>query len=463
MAGIGFKLVGMARSGGLIGLARATGYGVMISSGPWLCTIFGTLVLQNWAAQRLPLGDDHLVQTVLVYAFTLSGLAAAPFSLLAVRLVADCLYLEDHNGVPALLLTAMAAGTSLAFFSASIVFGIISSIDVLSACLATLLVVSFAQIWLLSSLLTAVEQYRIVLFAYGLGALVTAGALSPTLSGILLALDSGTGATLGCLALVFRRQFSAPLRISSPRFPNFRTMFLMILAGVTSTSAIWIDKILIWFSANESISSGGLLINPVNDQSSFIGLLGLIPGMTLIVLVSETRFDSAFQRLLRSCTGSARYGEIENQRASLFGLIIAELRLLVMLHSLVCFILWVFALPIFDFLGANTIGIFAFRRTVIGTLFHLIILLMCVFLAYFDLFGCILLVWSAFLMTSGITSMVALHSGAASYGSGYMYGAIVGATVAVTLVLNATRNLPYLLFVGNNPSIVGSTSHRIWV
>jgi hypothetical protein len=44
-----------------------------------------------------------------------------------------------------------------------------------------------------------------------------------------------------------------------------------------------------------------------------------------------------------------------------------------------------------------------------------------------------------------------------------MSGAIVGAAVAVTLALNATRKLIYLLFVGNNPSIVGANTHRLWI
>lgn len=463
MAGIGFKLIGMARSGGLAGLTRAAGYGVMVSAGPWLCTIFGTLILQAWATHSLVPGEDHLVQTVLVYAFTLSGLAAAPFSLLAVRLVADCLYADDLTGIPALLLSALAGGTSLSLVSGCIVFGMISSIDIVSACLGTLLVVLLTQIWLLSPLLTAVDQHRAILLAYALGAVVSAGTLSPTLPGILFALVLGTGVSLGCLALVFRRHFSAPLKLSSPRFPDFRTITLMVIAGLISTTAIWTDKFAVWIFAKDSISIGGLPINPINDQSCFLGLLGLVPGMTLIVLVSETRFDTNFQRLLSACTGSARYDEIEKQRTLLFRLILSELRLLVFLHSLICFGLWVFAVPIFDFVGANTLGIFAFRHTVVGGLFHLIILLMCVFLAYFDLFGCILLVWSSFLTVSFLTSMSDISSGVAGYGTGYMYGAIVGATVAVTLVINATRSLPYLLFVGNNPSIVGSTSHRMWV
>lgn len=463
MAGIGFKLIGMARTGGLSGLTSAASYGALISAGPWIFTIVATLLLHQWSASHLAPADQQIIQTILVYTFCLSAVAAAPVSLLAVRLVSDCLYAKDKTGIPALLLTATAAGTVFALVLASIFIGGLSSLQATETYLAMLVIVWLTQIWLLSPLLTAIDQYRIIFMAYGLGASVAWLALTPSIAGILAALAAGTAVTLLCLLVVFRRHFSASLRVSAPSFPSKRTSALMIAAGFMATAAIWVDKWMLWFGIGSQTTAGALRVNPSNDYASFLGLLSIVPGMTLIVLATETRFDLAFARVIDACVGTARYDKIEQEQSDLFSVVLHDLRLMVLFQSLIVFFCWVFAVPIFDFLGADTIGLFAFRHTIIGGLFHLIILQMCVYLAYYDLFGCILIVWSSFAVTSALTTALQWHLGAAAFGGGYMSGAIVGAAVAVTLALNATRKLIYLLFVGNNPSIVGANTHRLWI
>jgi len=78
-----------------------------------------------------------------------------------------------------------------------------------------------------------------------------------------------------------------------------------------------------------------------------------------------------------------------------------------------------------------------------------------VVLAYYDLFGRILLTWTAFAIGSGVATLLQWDAGFAAFGWGYMAGAVVGASVGMALVAEATVNLTYLLFVGNNPSVVG--------
>ena len=116
---------------------------------------------------------------------------------------------------------------------------------------------------------------------------------------------------------------------------------------------------------------------------------------------------------------------------------------------------WVFAVPLFELIGADARAIFAFRQTSLGTVFHLVVIATTVVLAYYDLFGRILLTWTAFAIGSGIATLLQWDAGFAAFGWGYMAGAVVGASVGMALVAEATVNLTYLLFVGNNPSVVG--------
>ena len=200
---------------------------------------------------------------------------------------------------------------------------------------------------------------------------------------------------------------------------------------------------------------GALRLNPINDLGSFLGLLTLVPGLTLLLIVSETRFDLAFGNLLVRCTGTATLARIEEAHGELMRTILDGLRLLVLVQAIVAALAWVLALPIVDVVGADTRAIFAFRQTAFGAVFHLVAIAATVVLAYYDLFGRILLTWGAFALGSAIATVGEWHLGFAGFGWGYMSGAIVGAAVGVALAAEASVTLVYLLFVGNNPAVVG--------
>ncbi|MGO4863274.1 exopolysaccharide Pel transporter PelG, partial [Campylobacter jejuni] len=67
-------------------------------------------LLERWAAVHLTPADSMVVQTVLIYAFSLSALAAAPIGIVAIRMVADRLFARDAAGIPGIILLALAAG-----------------------------------------------------------------------------------------------------------------------------------------------------------------------------------------------------------------------------------------------------------------------------------------------------------------------------------------------------------------
>jgi len=129
---------------------------------------------------------------------------------------------------------------------------------------------------------------------------------------------------------------------------------------------------------------------------------------------------------------------------------------LLLVQSLFAALAWVFAVPMFDALGGSTTGIFAFRHTTLGVLFHLVAIQMTVILSYYDLFGRILLIWGSFVLASIFTVLIEWDMGVGVLGRGYMIGALTAAAVGLAAVLQSTSQLSYLLFVGNNPAIIGA-------
>jgi uncharacterized membrane protein len=456
MAGIGFKLAKMAREGGFGGVVGAAAYGAMISAGPWLVTVVATLALTSWMPGRIAPQGVNMIQTVLIYSFSLSALAAAPFGLLTVRLVADRLYTGEDAHIPGLFIAALLGSGLLAFTTGAIIFGVLAGLPLIEAFLATLLLTWLAQIWIVSPLLTAIHHYRPVTLSYLLGAGTAALLISHSALAILIALVVGSAVTLMALLLVLRHHFRAAPDLTRADMPDAKRAALLVMTGCASVGAMWVDKMLLWHGPGSQATLGLLRLNPINDYGSFLGILTIIPGLTLILIAAETRFDKAFGDLIARCIGTSTMERIEQARVELLRVILSDFRLLLLVQSLFTAVAWVFAVPLFDALGGNTTGIFAFRHTALGVLFHLIAIQMTVILSYYDLFGRILLIWGSFVVTSALAVLVEWDMGVGVFGRGYMIGALTAAAVGLTTVLQSTSQLSYLLFVGNNPAIIGA-------
>ncbi len=459
MAGVGFQLARMARDGGIGGIVGAAVHGAAISAGPWLITAAAVTLLGQWSRWNLDSDGIALVQTVLVYAFSLSAVIAAPIGILATRLVADALYAKDAARVPGLVGAALAAGGGLALLVGAALFGVVVALPFWTALLAATTFALLTQIWIAAPLLTAVRRYGAVLAAYLSGVAVAALAvlLPDTLAPwqVLLAVAIGLVLTLALLVRILLRRFPAPAFAPSRTLITGRQALLVSGAGLMGVVAIWIDKWMLWFGPESVVVLAPLRLNPVNDLGSFLGLLTIVPGLTLMLIVTETRFDRAFGDLLARCTGTSRLVRIEEARRDLIRTMIDSLRLLVIAQLIVAATAWVLAVPLFEAVDADIRAIFAFRQTAFGAVFHLVAIACTVALAYFNMFGRMLAIWTVFPATSAISTWWLWDAGFGAFGWGYLTGAVMAASVGIALVANASVNLIFMLFVGNNPAVVG--------
>jgi uncharacterized membrane protein len=459
MAGIGFQLARVAREGGVGGIAGAAAYGAVISAGPWLITAVMMELLEHWAVVHLGAQAGRIVQAVLIYAFSLSALAAAPIGIVATRMVADRIFARDAAGIPGIMLGALVSGGAIGLVAGAVVFGVLARLPLGQALLGTATLAWLTQIWIAAPLLTALRRYHAVPGAYLFGILIATGAVlawpDPTVTTVLAVIAGGVGLTLAAIVLLIRRQFGAPPVLPPRDAMAPRLAAMVAAAGVASVAAIWVDKWILWVGPGSVHTIGLLRLNPINDQGSFLGLLTLVPGLTLLLIVTETRFDRAFGDMIARCTGTSTLERIEEARGEVGYTLLDGLRLLVLVQALVAALAWVFAVPLFDAIGADARAVFAFRQTSLGAVFHIVAIAATVVLAYYDLFGRILLTWAAFAIGSAVATLVQWDAGFAAFGWGYMAGAVIGASVGLALVAEATVHLTYLIFVGNNPAVVG--------
>ncbi|ANI76557.1 exopolysaccharide Pel transporter PelG [Sphingobium sp. EP60837] len=464
MAGIGFKLDRLAREDGLRGIAGAACHGAVISSGPWLMTASAVLILNGWTRSAMAPADHMLLQTSLVYAFSISAVVTAPIATVATRLASDRLYMGDRDAVPSILLTALLWTTAASLIAGTLLFGLAAGMRPDLFLLATAMMTLFSQIWIAGPFLHATHRYAPIFVAYLTGVGLVASALFLVAprgpAAVLATICGGLLATLGLLLAAVREDFpSVPIWRPDWLTQN-RGALALGLAGLTNAVAVWIDKWMLWWAPDSMAALGALRVNPVNDQASFLGLLTMIPGLTLILVTTETRFDRAFGALMDHCTGTANRRRIENARRKVAFVIRRDLRLLMVQQAIIAAFCWVLAPEIIRFLNLDARGIFGLRLTALGVVFHLVAIQMSIILSYYDLFGRIVAIWSVFIIVSAATTSFYSSAGIAGFGFGYLTGAVAAASVAVALVVEATVKLTYLVFVGNNPAVVGQA--RLW-
>ncbi|KEQ53509.1 exopolysaccharide Pel transporter PelG [Sphingobium chlorophenolicum] len=468
MAGIGFRLDRIARQDGLGGIANAAFHGAVVSSGPWLMTAFAMFLLQRWTRTTMPPDDHAVVQTSLVYAFGVSTVITAPLAMIATRVASDHFYLERRDAIPSILMAALVWATLASLIAGNLLFGFVGGMRPGLFLLATAVLTLFAQIWIASPFLHATWRHRPIFLAYLAGIAMTALALAvirPSApAAVLAAIAAGLLVTLVLLISAIRDDFPNSPEWRANWFGRTPGLLALGAAGLANALAIWIDKWLLWWAPGSVQAVGALRVNPVNDQASFLGLLTMIPGLTLILVTTETRFDRAFAALMGHCTGAANLRRIEKARRHVARTIRIDLRLLTVEQAILAGFCWVLAPEIIRLLDMNARGMFGFRLTAVGVVFHLVAIQMSIILSYYDLAGRIVAVWGSFLLASAIGTILLRDSGFASFGFGYLAGAVTAASLAIGLVAQATGRLTYLLFVGNNPAVVGNNGlwARFW-
>src|SRR5215813_941330 len=118
MAGIGFELRKLLERDSLTGLVQAYAYAAVISSGPWVLSIIGILVVGFMSASAVtPAYGITQFQVSVTYLIAGSLILTGPAQLAFTRFIADRLFekqtdavLPNFNGM--LLIVVLAAGVA---------------------------------------------------------------------------------------------------------------------------------------------------------------------------------------------------------------------------------------------------------------------------------------------------------------------------------------------------------------
>ena len=469
MAGIGFQLRRLARQDTISSVLAAAGHAAVIAAGPWLFTIFALAAI-GFIADQIT-GREVLAgfRAIIIYAFATSLVMAAPITIVATRLVGDALWLRRPQDVRGLLLGSYVAAMPPVLLAvlAEVMLMRVEPGAAIALAGASLLV---ALIWVALAFCGAVRDYLGVTLSF-IGGLAVA--MIATIAVAVAGLESNAmawafvaGLTVtffGLTSRVFATFPQAPGRLltslSAIAGGAHRYQRLM-LGSLLGNAGVWADKVVFWLSSEGSRLDNGLLHAPAYDSTMFIASLVIVPALSSFVLSLETGFFDRYQQYFATISNHGTLDQIEQARQRLQRYTLEHLVLITMSLAGLAAIVILTAPIIVDALGLQFRQIAILRYGALGAVFHFVFIAASSVLLFFDRRRRYLAVQALFLGLNAGLAIVSLRIGEDSYGAGYFAACLIAAAVAYRMTEKTFDRLNFLTFLGNNPSIVGTSGAR---
>jgi len=296
MAGIGFELRKLLRKDSFLGLIQAYGYAGIISSGPWVLSILGVMVIGIVSA-----GLKTQAEVVIAFLISITYLMASSIivggwlQLMLTRYVSDLIFAEKLDEILPNLLGALVV-TTLTSLCVSIIcwpFFLSESLAYRLLMLSSLVVLS--NIWVLVVMLSGLRSYHKVLGVFIVGYSLTIifslwlrpYGLVGLLGGFLLGQSIMMYIMLGFMVHEYE-----PRCLISFDFLNKEKVFYSLAAiSIIYNLGVWADKFVFWFNpiTSEAII-GPLRSSIIYDPPIFLAYLTIIPGMAVFLLRMEADF-----------------------------------------------------------------------------------------------------------------------------------------------------------------------------
>ena len=195
MAGIGFVLRDLDRRETLLGSITSVGHGAIVAAGPWIFTVLSIALIHRGTANVLDAEISYNFRGLVIYAFALSLLATAPIVNVAIRQVADDIYLGEFENVRPRYLATLLGCFVVSGVAALIVhlgFFHLSPVDFVVQVVSTMII---GLIWPTLAFCGAVKDYRGITLGFGVG-------LIASIVGTIWAATHGYSAAIMMLAFV---------------------------------------------------------------------------------------------------------------------------------------------------------------------------------------------------------------------------------------------------------------------
>lgn len=318
MAGIGFELKKFLAKESYLGTLGAYGFAGLVCSGPWLLSIATILMLSLISDYyHLSLEISRTFQVIIVYIIAGSLILTSVLQHTFTRYIANLCHLHHQSKIiPSLNAVILALIISAGITAMLGVNFLTPTLPTTIKCLIISSFVLISLVWLSTSLLSGMLAYKTILFGF-LSNFLVAIAISMRwhndgLQSLLISFLCGQFTLLMVLIYTIYHSFPTNQLIDFSFFKLKGTSKILIFTGFFYNFAIWIDKLVFWYSPTTgSPIIGALHASMIYDFPIFFAYLMSVPGMAVFLLNLETGYTDAHQRFFDFVCGDSTLSEIQ--------------------------------------------------------------------------------------------------------------------------------------------------------
>ena len=460
MAGIGFELQKLSARNTLSAQFSAAAHGAVVATGPWLFTI-ASLALIALATEHL--GDRAALSTfrvVVFYGFCLSFIASSPAIITGVRLVADAIYAEKIGEVPGIFLNCLLWAALPTAMVGLIVYFVLFNLPWFAGITAIATCILTSLVWVATAFCSAIRNYRIVTLSFLFGMIVVTvnvillAEFGQGTEGMLIGMNIGLCTIAVSLINQIFVTFPHPVKSSTIDPIGFARKIAnrwVLCAGATAAStAIWVDKFVLWYSQAGETVLWGLRHAPIYDSALFVSFLCIVPALAQYVIHIETDFYRRYQKYYYDISTHACLRDIK-QNADNLQLSTQNAVLGIWYrHVVVCGIAFLLGPVIIASIGLEYKQLSIFRMGVLGALFHFFFFACSSIIIFLDRQRLFLGLQVLFLVTNLGFTMISLLGGESYLGTGYFTAILGCAVLSYFAMIRVLNDINYLTFIANN-------------
>ncbi|MDZ4075769.1 MAG: exopolysaccharide Pel transporter PelG [Hylemonella sp.] len=455
MAGIGFELRKLLKKRTFAGLLQAYAYAGIISSGPWVLSILGILLIGVFSLSAID-ADASIsqFQVTVTYLFLISLILTGAVQLSFTRYVADQIFAKNDRAIMpnfnGLMLLAMSLSLVLALPAAALLF---PGQSVLYRLLFAAGLSVMSAIWIATVFLTGMKHYRAIVFIFFLGysativlALLLRSVLG--LEGLLMGFVAGhVLLLLGMVWLVYRNYHSDRFIAFDIWKPGAMYRSLMA-SGLLFNLGAWIDKILFWYHPD----TGQAVIGPLHasviyDIPIFLSYLSVIPGMAVFLVRIETDFVEYYIKFYDAVREGATLDYIERMRNHMVYYVRRGLFDIAKIQAVAVLITFVLGESILNVLGISTLYLPLLYIDVVSAALQVVLLGILNVLFYLDQRRVVLLLTGLLPLFNLVFTAISLQLGANWFGYGFAVAMLLTTLLGLWILNRKLEDLEYQTFM----------------
>jgi len=464
MAGIGFQLKRTLEEKTITAMFKTFGYSAVLSSGPWVISMIIILGigLTNIYLFHTKGSDGTMLKASVTYvsALALSSVYTGFFQLPFTRFIADRTYEKRHYLVLpnffGMIIVTILLGLILATIVGIFLFYSQSNLFVL---LYITLFIVLSCVWIANILAASLKLYKQVLWFYLLGYIsiyISYIFLQQYgIIGLLISFIMGNSILfiLLFLGIIIHYPSSNKNNKKFVRFDMFKQNYgkfywKLAWSGMFYNIAIWIDKVIFWFSPIVGyMVIDNLHASMVYDFPIFLAYLSIIPGMALFFYRLEADFANMYSKFYGAINNHGTLKQIKEYKQGMIDSVKLSIQEIFIVQGAFNILLFLSADKIFELLLLPKLYLPLFYIDVIGVQLQLGFMSILAYLYYLDRQKEALIYTLLFVLINALLTWVSIQLGPYFYGYGFSVALLILFVSSIYTLNKILRELDYETFM----------------